>query len=60
MTHAWWRSSWATVAISFLGTFSFTRASGSTLETAAYVALGVTCISLTIHRLVLLGIESGK
>ena len=57
----WWKSASFTFLSSLACTFSFARGCGDDhVEKAAYIALGVALISLTIHRVVLIAIESEK
>lgn len=51
-TRKWFELPITTVAITFVGSFSFARCAGMTLERSAYLAVGMTAVSLTIHRFV--------
>jgi hypothetical protein len=54
-----WKSLPFTFLISYTGTFGFSRAWGGSFETACWWSLGMACISLTIHRLILLADNKG-
>jgi len=58
----WWKSALVTVIVSFIGSFSFAQncsGEGHSIQ-SSYVAVGIACIGLTIHRLVLLIKETGS
>lgn len=55
----WYESLLTSGSISFLGTASFARVGDATWEHTFWLALGMTCATITLHRLVLLGHKYG-
>jgi hypothetical protein len=61
MKWLWWRSAPVTFFVSLFCTFSFARGcNADTVERASYIAVAWALVSLTIHRLVLITIDSEK
>ena len=59
MKKPWYESLLTSGSVSFLGSFAFARVGDATLEHSFWVAVGVTCITITVHRLVVLSTKYG-
>jgi len=49
-----WKRAWVTFVLRFVGSFCFARVGDATVEHAIEIAIGIACVSLTIHRIIMI------